>query len=96
MFDLDFERSRLYFTILQTLRIFAECIRTVSMDLRALDSLFSMNALNGPRYPTHDELRDFGSNWNYITKHQNDAEERLLRRLDDKTAEVTSLRDGVL
>ncbi|PMD38648.1 hypothetical protein L207DRAFT_42244 [Hyaloscypha variabilis F] len=40
MFDLDFERSRLYFTILQILRIFGECIRTVSMDLRALDNFF--------------------------------------------------------
>jgi hypothetical protein len=38
-FDLDFERSRVYFTILQVLRIFNECIQTVSRDLRALDSL---------------------------------------------------------
>jgi hypothetical protein len=82
MFDLDFERSRLYFTILQVLRIFGECIRTVSPDIRALDSLFLR----------HSAL---DSNWNFITKQQKNAEERLLRRLLDKTEEVKSLRDGV-
>jgi hypothetical protein len=96
MFDLDFERSRLYFTILQILRIFGECIRTVSMDIRALDIMFSASAISANwGDPTPDELHDFEWNWKYITKHQNDAEERLLRRLTDKTAEVTSLRDGV-
>jgi hypothetical protein len=33
MFDDDFERSKLYFTILQILRIFGEYIRTMSADL---------------------------------------------------------------
>lgn len=40
MFDDDFGRSSSYFTILQVLRIFADCIRTVSADLHTLDDLF--------------------------------------------------------
>jgi hypothetical protein len=96
MFDLDFERSRLYFTILQILRIFGECIRTVPMDLRALDSIFPHNWFDDSFHPNADELRDLGSNWSYITSNQKEAEERLLQRLSDKTDEVASLRDGVL
>jgi hypothetical protein len=96
MFDLDFERSRLYFTVLQILRIFGECIRTVSMDLRAFDSLFSTRSMGFNHWAFNpDELREYASNWAHITKHQNDAEERLTKRLSDKTEEVKSLRDGV-
>jgi hypothetical protein len=96
MFDLDFKRSRLYFTILQILRIFGESIRGVSSDLRALDSLFLPSSMRPVFWdPSPDEVHDFGSNWKYITQHQKDAEERLMKRLLEKTAEVESLRDGV-
>jgi hypothetical protein len=69
MFDDDFARSRLYFTILQILRIFGDCIRTVSADLRILDGMF----LNPTRFarswlPSEEELHAFSSNWRYITK----------------------------
>jgi hypothetical protein len=96
MFDDDFARSRLYFTILQTLRIFGECVRSVSADLRALDSLFfsDLMTIRDPS-PSHDEILAFSSNWKYVTEHQKTAEDRLLRRLLDKTEEVKSLRDGV-
>ena len=97
MFDLDFERSRQYFTILQILRIFGEYIRTVSMDLRALDSFFLRNSLELRSWdPSPDELQDFNSNWTYVTKNQKIAEERIMKRLLDKTEEVKSLRDGVM
>jgi hypothetical protein len=96
MFDVDFERSRLYFTVLQILRIFGECIRTVSADLKALDNLFLTRMMFSFTWlPSDDERLDLSSNWKSITKHQKDAEERLLRRLLDKTEEVKSLRDGV-
>jgi hypothetical protein len=95
-FNLDFERSRLYFIILQILCIFGECIQTVSMDLIALDSLFLTRSMRPDRWrPSPDEIHDSSSNWKYTTKHQNDAEERLIKRLLDKTREVKSLRDGV-
>jgi hypothetical protein len=93
MFDFDFKQSRLYFTILQILRIFGECIRTLSADIKALDGLF--NVRQGLMPSTPKERLAFSSNWKHITKHQKDAEERLLRRLSDKTEEIESLRDGV-
>ena len=40
MLDVDFTKSRVYFTVLQILRIFGEYISTVSEDLRSLNSLF--------------------------------------------------------
>lgn len=93
MFDFDFKQSRLYFTILQILRIFGECIRTVSADIKALDGMFEVR--QGLMPATPKERLAFSSNWKYITKHQKDAEKRLLRRLLDKTEEIESLRDGV-
>jgi hypothetical protein len=96
MFDLDFRRSRLYFTVLQILRIFGESIRTASADLKTLDSLFSTRELYRSGWPpSDDELLAFSSNWESITEQQKKAEETLLRRILDKTEEVKSLRDGV-
>ncbi|KAI0430427.1 hypothetical protein F5Y09DRAFT_341723 [Xylaria sp. FL1042] len=46
MFDANFERSSLYSTLLQVLRIFGEHIRTVSDDLDSLSSLL-LNPANG-------------------------------------------------
>ncbi|KAE9372640.1 hypothetical protein N431DRAFT_244483 [Stipitochalara longipes BDJ] len=95
MFDLDFDRSRLYFTVLQVLRIFGECIRAVSADLSPFDRLFSPSTSSSYWDVSTDELLAYSSNWKSVTKHQKDTEERLLRRLLDKTEEVKSLRDGL-
>jgi hypothetical protein len=97
MFDkTEFERSKLYVTILQILRIFGECIRTVSDDLRTLDRLF----LKDDHFPmpdmSSDELRIMRSNWESVKEFQKQAEEILLERISQKTEEVKSLRDGVL
>ncbi|TGJ87162.1 hypothetical protein E0Z10_g1615 [Xylaria hypoxylon] len=54
MFDDNFERSKLYFTILQILRIFGECIRNVSDDLHPLDDLF----LNKSNFPMLEMRQD--------------------------------------
>lgn len=98
MFDDDFERSKLYFTILQILRIFGEYIRTMRADLHQLDDLFVTETQDG--FPlglmSSDELRVMRSNWELVLKVQKDSEKRLLGRLLDKTEEVKSLRDGVL
>ena len=96
MFDSDFKRSRVYFTTLQTLRIFEEYIRTFSEDLHALDDLFYMPPEGFAQSNLkNDELLVLRSNWESIIKHHKCAEERLFRRLLDKSKEVTSLRDGV-
>jgi hypothetical protein len=96
MFDDDFERSKLYFTILQILRIFGEYIRTMSADLHQLDNLFVTETQGFPlSLMRPDELRIIRSNWESVLKVQKSAEKRLLDRLLDKTEEVKSLRDGV-
>lgn len=96
MFDLDFNRSSLYFTLLQVLRIFGEYISTVSEDLKSLKSLF-LDSANGLPFndPRPDEMSDIESNWKLVTQLQEDAEKRLLSRILAKTEEVKSLRDGV-
>jgi hypothetical protein len=97
MFDDHFERSELYFTILQILRVFGEYIRTLSLDLHYLDEVFCPE---GPSdFPLKDmrpdELRIMRENWEKVIKVHEKAEKRLLSRLSDKTEEVKSLRDGV-
>ncbi|KAI0451715.1 hypothetical protein F5B21DRAFT_364515 [Xylaria acuta] len=95
MFDNDFERSKLYVTILQVLRIFSEFIGTVSDDLRLLDDLFLKND-NFPMPDMRpDELRIMRSNWESVKEFQKQTEERLLGRISQKMEEVKSLRDGL-
>lgn len=96
MFDDNFERSRLYFTILQILRLFGSCIGTIlSDDLRPLDDVF----LKDPNFPLwemkEDELHVLRSNWELIRETQRKAEKSLSDRISYKTTEVESLRDGV-
>lgn len=96
MFDTDFKRSKLYFTLLQVLRIFGEYISPVSEDIKSLSSFFLDPANGLPFYdPRPDEESIIESNWKLVIQLQKDAEERLLRRILDKTEEVKSLRDGV-
>lgn len=96
MFDDGFERSRVYFTILQILRIFGDCIRTLSADLHVLDDFFLMGR---PVFPLNDmrpnELRILRSNWDLVMAVQQSTAERLLDRLSKKEDELKSLRDGV-
>jgi len=96
MFDDGFERSRLYFTILQILRIFGECIRTVSEDLRTLNGLFHTLPAGFPQNSlTPYEKLVLKSNWELVTIHQKEVEGMLLQRVFLKTEELKSLRDGV-
>ena len=96
MFDLDFKRSKVYFTLLQVLRIFGEYISTVSEDIKSLSSHF-LDPDNGLTFydPTSDEVGIIESNWKMVIQLQKNAEERLLTRLLSKTEEIKSLRDGV-
>ncbi|KAI1119853.1 hypothetical protein F5Y10DRAFT_273656 [Nemania abortiva] len=96
MFDkTEFERSKLYVTILQILRIFGECIRTVSDDLCLLDDVF----LRDPYFPMDNmrphEIQIMRSNWELVKEFQKNAEEIILGRILQKTEEVKSLRDGL-
>ncbi|KAI0490247.1 hypothetical protein F4859DRAFT_1999 [Xylaria cf. heliscus] len=95
MFDDGFERSKLYVTILQILRIFSECISTTSDDLGLLDGLFMKDNDFPMRNMRPDELRKMRSNWQSVKEFQKQAEESLLGRIMQKTEEVKSLRDGL-
>ncbi|RWA05198.1 hypothetical protein EKO27_g9912 [Xylaria grammica] len=95
MFDDNFERSRLYFTVLQILRIFGDCIRTVSDDLRDLDGLFLGDPDFPMRHMRQGELHALRSNWESVRDAHRKAEQGLLGRILYKTEEVKSLRDGL-
>jgi hypothetical protein len=97
MFDDNFDRSKLYFTILQVLRVFGGYICTVSTDLHRLDELFSKNVdTNFPLSRMRpDDICVLKENWIRVTEAHHRAEKRLLNRLTEKTEEVKSLRDGV-
>ncbi|GAW23843.1 hypothetical protein ANO14919_134200 [Xylariales sp. No.14919] len=95
MFDDNFERSRLYFTVLQILRIFGDCIRTVSDDLRDLDGLFLRDPDFPMRHMRRGELHALRSNWESVRDAHRKAEQGLLDRILYKTEEVKSLRDGL-
>ncbi|KAI0102748.1 hypothetical protein GGR51DRAFT_526107 [Nemania sp. FL0031] len=96
MFDeTGFERSKLYVTVLQVLRIFSEYIPAVSDDLRSLDRLFLQEEDFPMTNMTPEELRMMRSNWKSVKEFQKKAEDILLGRISQKTEEVKSLRDGL-
>jgi hypothetical protein len=99
MFDESFEISKDYFTVLQLLRIFAECIQQSMDDLRAMQSeFFSQYPTGNLSHCRHLSLaarRVLAQNWETVVDSQGEIGKRLLVRIDRKTEEVKSLRDGV-
>jgi hypothetical protein len=103
MFDTSFARSRAYFKTLEMLRIFADTIRETGRDLQEMDPerLLQRSFRRAGwdvRYflrddPTKDEA--LWENWRILSEFQRGAEDRLLRRITEKTEEIKSLRDGV-
>ncbi|KAI1173790.1 hypothetical protein F4777DRAFT_421598 [Nemania sp. FL0916] len=93
MFDNNFERATLYVTILQVLRLFAECISTVSDDIRTLDDTFLKSTTFPITRMRQDECRAMESNWESVKEFQKQAERSLLGRISEKTEEVKGLRD---
>ncbi|KAI0105682.1 hypothetical protein GGR51DRAFT_181554 [Nemania sp. FL0031] len=95
MFDENFERSKLYFTVLQILRISGDHIRTVSDDLQMLDDVFLKNTQFPMLNMRPHELQAMRSNWELVRATQKKAEKGLLDRILSKTEEIKSLRDGL-
>ncbi|KAK5998073.1 hypothetical protein PT974_00445 [Cladobotryum mycophilum] len=101
MFDTnELERSELYFTVLQILRIFSESIRAAPDYLTTLSTHVRSPVLNdcwfekdSPRTP--DVHRVLNYNWQIVLSKQESAAKRLLERIERKTDEVKSLRDGL-
>ncbi|KAI0544778.1 hypothetical protein F4679DRAFT_563501 [Xylaria curta] len=96
MFDDNFERSRLYFTTLQILRLFGGCISTLSDDLRPLDDLFLKRSNFPMPNMRQNELQALRSNWELVRETQRIAQKNLSDRVLNKTEEIKGLRDGLL
>lgn len=99
MFDNSFERSASYFTVLQISRKFSDTIRGSLDDLRAMrkkwdDWKFDSNKAGGA-HPFRESRPILTSNWDTVVSYHNMLVEQLLSRIEKKTEEVKSLRDGV-
>jgi hypothetical protein len=100
-------RSKLYFEVLQILRIFSESIEQNVKHLEELPGRVSFETggffdhwiqiEREPRFqdvlPKVQEVLSF--NWTKVTAVLKTSTERLRTRLDRKTEEVKGLRDGV-
>lgn len=87
MFDYSFQRSRVYFRLLQILRIFFDSVRETGVRLH------NMRPENTLKSGYDDKA--IQKNWNTIVTYQAEIEKRLLQRIMEKTEEIKSLRDGV-
>jgi hypothetical protein len=96
MFDIEFKRSKQYFTILQMLRIFHDWI-SMSIDSfkHSVDFLL-LPWSHGYEYNLNASSRRMvRSNWEALLTCQEEIAKPLLDRIEKKTEEVKSLRDGV-
>jgi hypothetical protein len=103
MFDSSFARSRVYFKTLEMLRIFGDIIRETGRDLQEMDpdrllqGSFRRAGWDARYFLREDPVKDkaLWENWRILSEFQAAAEDRLLRRIAEKTEEIKSLRDGV-
>lgn len=98
MFDDSFERSKLYFKVLQLLRIFSDEIQASVRDLESLDIEDTSNFGAGQFFLLRSSTADkkaLQDNWETVMKYQTEAQDRLLKLIVDKVEEIKSLRDGV-
>lgn len=99
MFDLSFDRSGTYFTVLQALRVFTDTITEAHNSIEIMKQRWSW------RFPgrsstntTHfDKMTQeiLNQNWEKLIAEHWRLERGLLDYIDKKSNEVKSLRDGV-
>jgi hypothetical protein len=94
MFDDSFERSALYFSVLQLLRIFADCIHDTRQDIEFLVSN-AFQDTGSLQSVGKDGEKILSDNGKMILSRYKEVEDRMLRRITEKRDEVISLRDGV-
>lgn len=94
MFDESFERSKVYFTILETLRVSGEWVRNF---IRAWDVLERRWEVEVKPYSlfSEDEMRAMDKNWATVNNNIRSRVEVLITHMSSKAEEVKSLRDGV-
>lgn len=95
MFDTSFRLSKLYFTVLQLLRIMAEWIEGSLDDQKRLREQWWNGWNRQPLALTVDEKAIIDKNWDTIISSMEPRTQYFLDRINRKTEEVKSLRDGV-
>ncbi|KAI1204290.1 uncharacterized protein F4807DRAFT_472322 [Annulohypoxylon truncatum] len=106
MFDSSFERSKLYFTVLQTLRIFTEWIQESERELQQLKRDFDINvqsntarrssiASSHGTAPPAMFVKEIDEAWEELMTLHNSSSKSLLDRIEKKEVEIKSFRDGL-
>ncbi|KAI1380998.1 hypothetical protein F4677DRAFT_207871 [Hypoxylon crocopeplum] len=106
MFDSTFERSSLYFTILQTLRIFSEWIQESERELQRLKRDFDVNIqANSARHgsigsdcgeaPSTTFKMEIDEEWEKLLAIHSSSAKPLLERIKKNEEEIKSFRDGL-
>ncbi|KAI0386340.1 hypothetical protein F5Y04DRAFT_243875, partial [Hypomontagnella monticulosa] len=95
MFDDAFQFSRLYFTVLQLLRIAREWIEGSVNDQKELQDNWLRCQSRLPFKLSSSELAGIEKNWVVVLSNSERRAKGLLDRISRKTEEVESLRDGL-
>lgn len=106
MFDSTFERSKLYFTVLQTLRIFTEWIQESEREVQQLKRDFDLNiqshtsrhgstASSCVSSPPDNFMNEIDEAWDELVNMHGSSSKYLLDRIEKKEVEIKSFRDGV-
>ncbi|KAI1500819.1 hypothetical protein F5X99DRAFT_385071 [Biscogniauxia marginata] len=106
MFDSTFERSRLYFRVLETLRVFSEWIQESQRELERLRS--DHNAIAYPEYkrrgaigedngkrPSTPFMKEINDAWEELINFHSATSKSLLDRIEKKNEEIKSYKDGL-
>ncbi|KAK0616570.1 hypothetical protein B0T14DRAFT_434802 [Immersiella caudata] len=93
MFDDSFERSGVYFTVLETLRVSSDWARDTLKTWEALLEQWKHDAQPEKLFSPAD-LVALEENWAVVDRHIRARFEELMTRLTNKTEEIKSLRDG--
>lgn len=106
MFDSTFERSRLYFTVLQALRIFSEWVQESGRELQQLKQDFDANiqssgtrrgsigSSSGSESPNFF-MKEIDEAWEKVISIHGASSKSLIDRIEKKEEEIKSFRDGV-
>ncbi|KAI0377252.1 hypothetical protein F5Y04DRAFT_180576 [Hypomontagnella monticulosa] len=106
MFDSTFERSQLYFTVLQTLRIISEWVHESGRELHQLKRDFYASVQSGPARrgsisskksdaPPNTLIDEIDKAWEELIALHNSSSESLLNRIEKKEEDIKSFRDGL-
>ncbi|KAK4247913.1 hypothetical protein C7999DRAFT_31725, partial [Corynascus novoguineensis] len=106
MFNSSYTRSKIYFRTLEILRIFGDMVRETGRTIRSMDPKYlaqgsiprHLGSLDFRLVLPEDPFQDkaLWENWRILSEFHQGAEERLLKRIAEKRAEInaTALREA--